>query len=55
MVDRHDTIFEGHIPRSSMEDFLHMTKTLNKPLIILETPSNQYHKEIAWVQETIGK
>lgn len=55
MVDKHAPIFYGQIPNKSMKDFLELLKShKNKPVIILETPSNNYGKEIEWVSNILN-
>jgi deoxyribonuclease-4 len=50
MVDKHATIFDGKIPKAVMQCFLELLKTTkHKPVIILETPSNDIKKEIHWI------
>jgi len=55
MVDKHSPIFEGQIPNKSMKEFLELLKNIkHKPLIILETPSEHYKKEIDWVDSIVN-
>ena len=46
--DRHATILDGMIPNDNMNDFIKNIKK-NKTVIILETPSKDYDKEIAHI------
>ena len=46
--DRHATILNGMIPNDKMNDFIKSIKK-NKTVIILETPSSDYDKEIAHI------
>ena len=46
--DRHATILDGMIPNDKMNDFIKNIKK-NKTVIILETPSKDYDKEIAHI------
>lgn len=46
--DRHATILDGMIPKDKMNDFIKNIKK-NKTVIILETPSKDYDKEIAYI------
>ena len=46
--DRHATILDGMIPNDNMNDFIKNIKK-NKTVIILETPSKNYDKEIAHI------
>jgi len=46
--DRHATILDGMIPNDKMNDFIKNIKN-NKIVIILETPSKDYDKEIAHI------
>ena len=46
--DRHATILDGMIPYDNMNDFIKNIKK-NKTVIILETPSKDYDKEIAHI------
>jgi len=48
--DRHATILDGMIPNDKMNDFIKSIKK-NKTVIILETPSTNYDKEIAHIYE----
>lgn len=50
MVDKHASIFDGKIPKASMQGFLNLLKALkHKPVIVLETPSHELKKEISWI------
>jgi deoxyribonuclease-4 len=55
-ADQHDYIFEGKIPLEQITNLLKMIKT-NKhyPMIILETPSKIFDKEVNWVSEILHK
>jgi deoxyribonuclease-4 len=54
MVDKHAPIFEGNIPQKMMEEFLQLvSKNKGNPIIILETPTQNYDMEIEWVKERI--
>jgi deoxyribonuclease IV len=46
--DRHATILDGMIPNDKMNDFIKNIKN-NKTVVILETPSTNYDKEIAHI------
>jgi len=46
--DRHATILDGMIPNNKMNKFIKSIKK-NKTVIILETPSTNYDKEIAYI------
>jgi len=48
--DRHATILDGMIPNDKMNDFIKSIKK-NKTVIILETPSTNYNKEIAHIYD----
>lgn len=48
--DRHATILDGMIPNNKMNDFIKSVKK-NKTVIILETPSTNYDKEIAHIYD----
>jgi deoxyribonuclease-4 len=56
-VDRHASLFDrtnGMIPIKSMKQFIELFKDNDKdnkhvPIIILETPSTEYSKEIKWI------
>lgn len=48
--DRHATILDGMIPNDKMNDFIKSIKK-NKTVIILETPSTDYDKEIAHIYD----
>jgi len=48
--DRHATILNGMIPNDKMNDFIKSIKK-NKTVIILETPSSDYDKEIAHIYD----
>lgn len=48
--DRHATILDGMIPNDKMNDFIRSIKK-NKTVIILETPSTDYYKEIAHIYD----
>ena len=48
--DRHATILNGMIPNDKMNDFIKSIKN-NKTVIILETPSTDYDKEIAHIYD----
>ena len=48
--DRHATILDGMIPNDKMNDFIKSIKK-NKTVIILETPSTNYDKEIAHIYD----
>jgi deoxyribonuclease-4 len=48
--DRHATILDGMIPNDKMNDFIKSIKK-NKTVIILETPSTDYDKEIAYIYD----
>jgi len=48
--DRHATILDGMIPNDKMNDFIRSIKN-NKTVIILETPSTDYYKEIAHIYD----
>jgi len=55
MVDKHATIFDGKIPKSSMQGFLELLKhPKHKPIIILETPSEEIKKEILWINNVLS-
>lgn len=55
MVDKHAPIFEGQIPETSMKGFLQLLKPLkHRPVVILETPSKNYKKEIDWVDNILN-
>ena len=45
-VDRHEYLFDGKINPNDLKCF---AKTFDKSIIILETPSNNYDKEIAFL------
>ena len=45
-VDRHEFLFEGKINPNDLKDFVN---EFNKSIIIIETPSNNYDKEIAFL------
>lgn len=55
-ADQHDYIFEGKIPLEQIYNLLKLIKE-NKhyPMIILETPSSIFGKEINWVSEILYK
>jgi deoxyribonuclease-4 len=46
--DRHATLLDGIIPNDKMNDFIKSLKN-NKTIIILETPSTYYEKEISHI------
>lgn len=46
-ADKHDTIFAGKIDIKDMRNFIDKLK--NYPVIILETPSQDFAKEIKWI------
>ena len=48
--DRHETILDGMIPNDKMNNFIKSIKK-NKTVIILETPSTNYDKEIAHIYD----
>lgn len=48
--DRHATMLDGMIPNDKMNDFIKSIKK-NKTVIILETPSTNYDKEIAHIYD----
>ena len=48
-VDVHETIFEGKIEKDTMKTFVQSLKY--DPIIILEKPSNNLHKEISWIKK----
>lgn len=48
--DRHETILDGMIPNDKMNNFIKSIKK-NKTVIILETPSTDYDKEIAHIYD----
>lgn len=45
-VDRHEVIFEGKINPNDLKNF---TQSFDKSIIIIETPSNNYDKEIIFL------
>lgn len=47
-ADKHETIFAGKIDMADMRKFIDKLK--NYPVIILETPSSDFAKEIKWVR-----
>ena len=51
-VDVHAPIFEGKINKNSLYNVINMLKNSDaNPLIILETPSENYKKDINWIKE----
>lgn len=48
-VDVHETIFEGKIETDILKTFAKSLKY--DPIIILEKPSNNLHKEISWIKK----
>jgi len=48
-VDVHETIFEGKIKIETMKMFIRNLKY--DPIIILEKPSDNLHKEIYWIKK----
>lgn len=53
-VDRHESIFDGVIPKKSMDTFLYSIRELSiYPLIILETPSTDYKNEIDYIKNCL--
>lgn len=52
-VDVHDTIFQGKIPLDMLQYFIRNLQ--HNPLIILETPSTKFQKEIDWVKHNLYK
>ena len=48
--DRHETILDGMIPNDKMNNFIKSIEK-NKTVIILETPSTNYDKEIAHIYD----
>lgn len=47
-VDKHETIFAGKIDIDEMRLFIDKLK--NRPIIIMETPSDKFAKEIEWIR-----
>ena len=51
-VDVHASIFDGKINKKSLYNIIDMLKNHKaNPMIILETPSDNYKKEINWIKE----
>jgi len=46
-LDRHECLFDGKIPPNDLKEF---AKFFDKSIIILETPSKEYKKEIEFVK-----
>lgn len=55
-ADQHDYIFEGKIPLEQIKNLILLIKeNKHNPIIILETPSKIFDKEVKWVFELLYK
>jgi endonuclease IV len=53
LKDRHSVMLDGQIPLDDMNNFIHNLTKKKIPLIILETPSEDYKTEISHINNLL--
>jgi len=53
LKDRHSIMLDGQIPIDDMNNFIHNLTKKKIPLIILETPSEDYKTEISHINNLL--